>query len=110
MLNTALKWTACAVTLAGAICTALRIDPMNIYLLNLGALMYLIWAVRIREWSLVTINAGLLIIYLVGLGYTHQLQEERALEAMGQASVMRELLTADGCECPKTEETVNERR
>ena len=70
MLDTSLKWTACAVTLAGALCTALRIDPMNIYLLNAGALLYLWWSLRIREWSLVTINAGLLAIYIVGLFYT----------------------------------------
>ena len=70
MLDTSLKWTACAVTLAGALCTALRIDPLNIYLLNAGALLYLWWSLRIREWSLVTINAGLLAIYIVGLFYT----------------------------------------
>jgi hypothetical protein len=70
MINSSLKWTACAITLAGALCTALRIDPMNIYLLNAGAVLYLIWSLRIREWSLVTINAGLLTIYIVGLFYT----------------------------------------
>jgi hypothetical protein len=70
LFNSTLKWTACAVTLAGALCTALRIDPINIYLLNAGALMYLVWSLRIREWSLVTINAGLLAIYVVGLFYT----------------------------------------
>jgi hypothetical protein len=70
MLNNILKWVACAVTLSGALCTALRIDPMNIYLLNAGAFLYLVWSVRIREWSLVTINAGLLAIYVVGLFYT----------------------------------------
>jgi hypothetical protein len=68
-INNYLKWTACAVTLAGALCTSLRVDPLNIYLLNCGALMYLVWSLRIREWSLVTINAGLLLIYLVGLFY-----------------------------------------
>jgi hypothetical protein len=67
MFNDTLKWVACAVTLAGALCTSLRIDPANIYLLNLGALLYLVWSYRIREWSLVTINAGLLTIYIVGL-------------------------------------------
>jgi hypothetical protein len=67
MIDTVLKWVACAVTLAGALCTSLQIDPLNIWLLNLGALLYLVWSVRIREWSLVTINAGLLLIYIVGL-------------------------------------------
>jgi hypothetical protein len=57
------------VTLSGALCTALRIDPTNIYLLNLGAVLYLIWSVRIREWNLVVVNAVLLLIYCIGLFY-----------------------------------------
>ena len=66
-LNFYLKWLACGVTLSGALCTSLRIDPVNIYLLNLGAVLYLIWGYRIRELNLVAINAGLLLIYLYGL-------------------------------------------
>jgi hypothetical protein len=66
MINSLLKWTACAVTLAGALATSLQLDPLNILLLNSGAVLYLIWSLRIREWSLVTINAGLLTIYLYG--------------------------------------------
>lgn len=68
-LDFILKWTACVVTLAGALCTSLRIDPLNIYLLNTGALLYLWWSLRIREWNLVVINGGLLAIYIVGLFY-----------------------------------------
>jgi hypothetical protein len=65
-LNFVLKWTACAITLAGAVATSLAVDPLNIWLLNLGALLYLAWSLRIREWNLVVINAGLLVIYIVG--------------------------------------------
>ncbi len=68
-LNWWLKWVACAVTLSGALCTALRIDPLNIYLLNAGALIYLVWSLRIREWNLVVVNAVLLLIYIMGLFY-----------------------------------------
>jgi hypothetical protein len=68
-LNFWLKWVACAVTLSGALCTALRIDPLNIYLLNAGALIYLVWSLRIREWNLVVVNAVLLLIYIMGLFY-----------------------------------------
>jgi hypothetical protein len=67
MVNFILKWTACVATLAGALCTALRADPANIYLLNAGALLYLIWSVRIREFNLILVNAALLTIYVVGL-------------------------------------------
>ena len=66
-LNFYLKWCACLVTLAGALCTSLRMDPLNLVLLNLGAVLYLIWGYRIREWNLVVINLSLLIIYLFGL-------------------------------------------
>ena len=67
MFDNILKWTACFVTLAVALCTALRIDPTNIYLLNAGAALYLIWSLRIKEWNLIVINASLLLIYIVGL-------------------------------------------
>ena len=66
-INTVLKWVACVVTLAGALCTSLRIDPLNIYLLNAGAFLYLVWSIRIRELNLSAVNAGLLTIYVVGL-------------------------------------------
>jgi len=68
-LNGVLKWGGCLAVVLGALCTSLRIDPLNIYLLNLGALLYLIWAVRIRELNLVLVNGVLLAIYLVGLFY-----------------------------------------
>lgn len=67
LIDNVLKWVACAVTLAGALCTSLQIDPLNIWLLNGGAVLYLIWSWRIREWSLVTINFGLLAIYILGI-------------------------------------------
>lgn len=68
-LNFVLKWVACAATLSGALCTALRIDPLNIYLLNIGSILYLSWAVRIREWNLIVVNLVLLVIYILGLFY-----------------------------------------
>jgi hypothetical protein len=66
-LNFYLKWLACVVTLAGAILTSLRIDPANIYLLNCGAILYFVWGYRIREWNLIVINAGFILIYAVGI-------------------------------------------
>ena len=71
MLNNILKWSACFVTLGGALTTSLQMDPLNIYLLNVGSILYLTWAIRIRETSLVVINAGLLLIYVVGLLHRH---------------------------------------
>jgi len=69
MLNTILKWAGCVTVCAGALCTSLRIDPLNIYFLNAGALLYLLWALRIGERNLIVVNGVLLALYLVGLFY-----------------------------------------
>jgi hypothetical protein len=66
-MNFYLKWAGCVLCCAGALCTSLRIDPLNIYLLNGGAVVYLIWAIRIRETNLIAVNAILLTLYAVGL-------------------------------------------
>ena len=60
-----------ALVIAGALCTSFRIDPLNIYLLNAGATVYLVWAMRIKEMNLVIVNAVLLAIYAVGLLHSH---------------------------------------
>ena len=70
MLNNFLKWAGCATVVLGALCTSLRIDPLNIYFLNVGALLYLLWAIRIRERNLIIVNGVLLALYVVGLFYT----------------------------------------
>ena len=46
MLNNLLKWGGCFTVVLGALCTSLRIDPLNIYFLNVGALLYLLWSVQ----------------------------------------------------------------
>lgn len=67
MVNSILKWSGMAVVILGALFTSLRIDPLNIYFLNLGSLLYLLWGYRIREWNLVIVNAVLLGIYMIGI-------------------------------------------
>lgn len=64
--NRCLSWAGCTSTLLGAVCTSLGWDPENIILLNAGALLYLVWSLRVREWSLVMVNGGLLAIYVFG--------------------------------------------
>ena len=66
-MNNALKWLGMIAVVGGALCTSLRIDPLNIWLLNAGAFLYLMWALRIREWNLVIVNVVLLAIYFMGL-------------------------------------------
>ena len=55
MINV-LKWVATIVTIAGAIATALMIDPLNIWLLNLGAFLFLIWGVLIKEKAMIAFS------------------------------------------------------
>ena len=62
-----LKWLATAVTIAGAVLTSLNYYPAGPALLNLGAAIWLWVAILWREWSLITINGTLLVIYSVGL-------------------------------------------
>lgn len=62
-----LKWVATFVTLAGSMCVALSIDPLNVILLNIGAFLFLIWGILIKEKAMICVNAGLLSIYIIGL-------------------------------------------
>ena len=62
-----IKWIATAITLSGALATALMFDPLNIYLLNIGAALFLVWCYLIRDKAMMTVNAGLLATYILGL-------------------------------------------
>ena len=62
-----LKWFATFITIVGAICTSINIYPLGPALLNVGAFLWLIVAIKWREWSLIVINATLLAIYTIGL-------------------------------------------
>jgi len=62
-----LKWLATFITIVGAVCTSINVYPLGPALLNVGALLWLIVAIKWREWSLITINATLLAIYTIGL-------------------------------------------
>lgn len=62
-----IKWIATFVTLCGALATALMYDPLNIWLLNTGAILFLIWGFCIKEKAMVAVNGGLLAIYIFGI-------------------------------------------
>lgn len=66
-IDNILKWVATAITLVGALLTSLAVDPYNVYLLNAGAFIFLIWAVRIKDGAMIAVNAGLLTIYAIGI-------------------------------------------
>ena len=67
MLDNILKWTACAVTLTAALLTSFEVLGYNRELFAVGATLYLLWSVRIREANLIVINGALLAIYAAGL-------------------------------------------
>ena len=69
LLVNKIKWVATCITLGGALATALAMDPLNIWLLNLGALLFLIWGFLIKEKAMIAVNFGLLAIYVFGLIY-----------------------------------------
>lgn len=66
-LNNILKWVATTITLIGAVLTSLNIYPLNVITFNLGSVLWLIFAIRIKEPSLIVVNAGLLLVYVAGL-------------------------------------------
>jgi hypothetical protein len=67
LLANKIKWIATAVTLGGALATTLMLDPMNIWLLNLGALLFFVWGYMIQDKAIMTVNFGLIIIYVFGI-------------------------------------------
>jgi hypothetical protein len=66
-LNNFLKWTATILTILGALAISYKIDPLNIYLLNVGSVFWIIWSLRIREYSILAVNVVMMIIYAHGL-------------------------------------------
>ena len=65
-----LRYSAVIITLAGAVATAVRVDPLNIYLLNAGTSLFLIYSFKIKDLSLILVNSGLLLIYVIGMFVT----------------------------------------
>ena len=61
------KWLGTLLTVGGALMTDIEVDPLNIYLFNGGAIFWLVASVRMRDASLIVLNASLLIISLMGL-------------------------------------------
>ena len=65
-LNSTIKWTATAITVIGALAVANSWDPLNIYLFNAGSILWVWWAVRIKEPSIIVVNVAMLLVYLYG--------------------------------------------
>jgi len=65
-VNTIIKWIALVFTLSGALCTVLKFDPANIFLLDIGSGLYLAWSIRVKDLNLSIVNGVILLIYLGG--------------------------------------------
>lgn len=61
-----LEWIATIITLAGAVLTSLGIDPLNVYVLNCGSLLWALWAIFEKKFSILIVNLGMLVIYFTG--------------------------------------------
>lgn len=61
-----IKWVATIFSLTGAILTSFGLTPFNIIVLNIGSLLFTIWSIRINDKAMITVNAGMLLIYGFG--------------------------------------------
>ena len=61
-----LKWISTIVCLIGAVLTSFQITPYNIFVLNIGAVLFLWWSICIKDRAMITINTGFLLIYSIG--------------------------------------------
>lgn len=66
-INSLLKWTATILTILGALAISYKLDPLNMYLLNAGSVFWIIWSLRIREYSILAVNVVMMGIYAHGL-------------------------------------------
>jgi hypothetical protein len=62
-----MKWVSTGIMLMAALAIVEGVHPASIYLLNLGSLAWLITSIMWREWSLIVVNASLLLVYVYGL-------------------------------------------
>jgi hypothetical protein len=63
----AMKWISTVIMLLAALAIVEGVHPTSIYLLNLGSLAWLVTSIMWREWSLIVVNASLLLVYVYGL-------------------------------------------
>jgi cellulose synthase/poly-beta-1,6-N-acetylglucosamine synthase-like glycosyltransferase len=66
-LDFVLEWSAVLFIIVGATLASLNRYPYNVFTLYIGTMLWTIWAVRIGTWSLIVVNAVLLVIYFVGV-------------------------------------------
>ena len=68
-INFYLQWIATAITVLGAAFTAVNVYPANVIAFNVGSVLWLVYAYRIRAKSLIVVNLSMLMIYFAGTIY-----------------------------------------
>jgi hypothetical protein len=98
LLVNKIKWVATCITLGGALATALAMDPLNIWLLNLGALLFLIWAYMIKDKAMMTVNfqVSLQFMFLVfSLGCKMTEDRQMIMQAVLEGKLPADSVTLD---------------
>lgn len=62
-----LEWVSTGILLVGVTLTSFNIYPANVYLSLLGNFGWLFVACAWRKWSIITVQAVITIIYIVGI-------------------------------------------
>lgn len=66
-----IEWTATVISIAGAVCVSLDYYPLGAIMCFLETGLWLAVSVQMRHMSMITSNAVLLTIYMVGMSYKH---------------------------------------
>jgi hypothetical protein len=98
-MNDIIKWLATAVLIVGTGVNGLGYYPEGPAMLVLGGFMWLIVAVRIRDWPLIVTNLVMSTVGLVAILYTLN-ANDAAFDAMGEAQELREQLRQESPQRP----------
>lgn len=66
-----IEWAATAISIAGAVCVSLDYYPLGAIMCFLETGLWLMVSIQMRHMSMITSNAVLLTIYVVGMSYKH---------------------------------------
>lgn len=73
LISKIIEWVSTIVTLIGASLVSLDMEPYDIYVLNLGSFLWMLWGFLEKKWGIFVVNLGLLIIYGYGIIRTMEL-------------------------------------
>ena len=91
---TAMKWTATLVLIAGTAINGLGYYPEGPIVLCVGGVIWLVAAIKMRDWPLMVTNAVMIAVGAGTLAWTLHTQQV-AFDAMGEAQQLREQLRAE---------------